>query len=745
MTKSIRYRWIPFNMVAVTAVAAGIVLFGISKFESYLIDRTGRELQWAAMEIAEKIDLLLVERYGDMKLIQGILPEVGYEAREKHWSQHFKNIQEAYPIYAWIGFVDKAGRVVASTDPAAVGKEAGSARWVGPVDGKRDITIQEIQHDELVDGQWTLSFATPVTLHAWPGRSGPFEGTLVTRIRFSELDEVVTRSLREMKTKMESREGMEYQVVNKQGQVLIKSRHLLEGTTNLINLGIKSAERATAGEAGFILEQHAHRSVEVLTGYAPIPEQKDFPKLGWGILVQVDHQTVLGPIRSLIQTVTFWGMAIFFPLWALLLWTMHRLRAEWHQTEAAQQASQELVNQKRTLLATVEAFFIQLNNATVVAEWTNQAERTFGITADEAIGKSFGGLVIAWDWHVVSEAIAQAAQNRVVVRLNKVVLSNEGERPRYLKLTLSPLKTNSGLDIVLMGEDITEYLALEHDLSQAQKLESLGQLAAGVAHEINTPTQFVGDNLRFLSEAFTDIGVVLDHHHTLLTSAKAGSCQQEAIERCEAEARRVDLEYLQEEVPKAIAQSFEGVERITKIVRAMKEFAHPGGEEAAYEDLNKAIQTTVEVSRNEWKYVAELTMDLAPDLPPVFCQLGPINQVVLNIIVNAAHAIGDVVKGTTQKGRITISTRTVGDGVEIRVRDTGGGIPETIRGKIFDPFFTTKPVGKGTGQGLAIARSVVVDKHGGRIDVESEVDQGTIFIIHLPVKPREAPSLREAA
>ncbi|HBH79111.1 MAG TPA: histidine kinase, partial [Nitrospira sp.] len=196
---------------------------------------------------------------------------------------------------------------------------------------------------------------------------------------------------------------------------------------------------------------------------------------------------------------------------------------------------------------------------------------------------------------------------------------------------------------------------------------------------------------------------------------------------------------------KAIAQSFEGVERITKIVRAMKEFAHPGGEEAAYEDLNKAIQTTVEVSRNEWKYVAEMTMDLTPDLPPVFCQLGPINQVVLNIIVNAAHAIGDVVKGTKQKGRITIATRPVGDGVEIRISDTGGGIPETIREKIFDPFFTTKPVGKGTGQGLAIARSVVVDKHGGRINVESQVDQGTTFIIHLPVKPKEAPSLREAA
>lgn len=697
------------------------------------------------MEIAEKINLLLVERYGDMKIIQGVLPEAGYEAPEKHWSQQFKNIQDAYPLYAWIGFVDKAGRVVASTDPDAVGKEAGDIGGVGLVDGKRGITVHDIQHDDLVEGQWTISFATPITLQAWSDRLGPFDGTLVTRIKLSELDEVVTRSLREMKKKMESREGMEYQVINKQGQVLIESRHRLEGTTNLIKLGLKSAQRATAGEAGFILEQHARWPVEVLTGYAPIPEQKDFAKLGWGILVQVDHQTVLKPIHSLVQTVTFWGLAIFLPLWVLLLWTMLRLRAEWHQTEAAQEASQELVNQKRTLLATVEAFFIQLTDATVVAEWTNQAERTFGIATGKAIGKPFSGLVISWDWDVVHEAIAQTVQSRAVVRLNKVSLRQEGERTRYLKLTLSPLKTSCGLDIVLMGEDITEYLALEHDLSQAQKLESLGQLAAGVAHEINTPTQFVGDNLRFLSDAFTDIGTVLDRHHTLLNSAKAGSCPQETIERCEVEVERVDLEYLQEEVPKAIAQSLDGVERIAKIVRAMKEFAHPGGDEPAYEDLNHAIRTTVEVSRNEWKYVADMTTDLAPDLPPIFCQLGPINQVVLNIIVNAAHAIGDVVKGTKQKGRITISSRKAGDGVEIRISDTGGGIPETIREKIFDPFFTTKPVGKGTGQGLAIARAVVMDKHGGRIEVESQVDQGTTFIIRLPVKQRESPSLREAA
>ena len=311
----------------------------------------------------------------------------------------------------------------------------------------------------------------------------------------------------------------------------------------------------------------------------------------------------------------------------------------------------------------------------MVAEWTKQAERAFGLTAEEAIGQPFHDLAIAWDWEAVQGAMAQATQHREAVHLNKVSVTRPGERARFLKVILSPLPKGDALDLVLMGEDITEYLALEHDLNQAQKLESLGQLAAGVAHEINTPAQFVGDNMRFLSEACTDLHAVLDRHAALLAAAKASHPTTEAITQCEAEAQRADLEYLADEVPKAIAQSLDGVERIAKIVRAMKEFAHPGGEVAAYEDLNKAIQTTVEVSRNEWKYVADVTTDLASDLLLVCCQLGPINQVVLNIIVNAAHAIGDLVKGTNQKGQIAITTRPAGDGVEIQITDTGGGFP----------------------------------------------------------------------
>jgi signal transduction histidine kinase len=188
------------------------------------------------------------------------------------------------------------------------------------------------------------------------------------------------------------------------------------------------------------------------------------------------------------------------------------------------------------------------------------------------------------------------------------------------------------------------------------------------------------------------------------------------------------------EVPQAIQQSLQGIGRVTTIVRAMKEFSHPGSEEKSDTDLNRAIETTITVARNEWKYVAEVVTDFDPALPLVRCLPGEINQVILNLIVNAAHAIADVVENNGKsKGTITIRTRSQGDRVEIRVSDTGTGIPETIRAKIFDPFFTTKGVGKGTGQGLAIAHSVIVDKHGGTISCETEVGKGTTFVIRLPL------------
>jgi signal transduction histidine kinase len=165
----------------------------------------------------------------------------------------------------------------------------------------------------------------------------------------------------------------------------------------------------------------------------------------------------------------------------------------------------------------------------------------------------------------------------------------------------------------------------------------------------------------------------------------------------------------------------------------MKEFSHPGPVERQAIDLNHAIESTILVASHEWKYVADVSTDLDPDLYPVRGLAGEINQVMLNLIVNAAHAISDLQKAPEEKGRIDIRTRQDGEFAEIRVSDTGCGIPESIQSKIFDPFFTTKPVGKGTGQGLALAYAVIVKKHNGTIRVESKPGQGTTFVIRLPL------------
>jgi two-component system NtrC family sensor kinase len=286
-----------------------------------------------------------------------------------------------------------------------------------------------------------------------------------------------------------------------------------------------------------------------------------------------------------------------------------------------------------------------------------------------------------------------------------------------------------------LQKEIGDRNKMEIQLRHAQKMESIGQLAAGIAHEINTPTQFIGDNTRFIRDAFGDLKTLLEAQTRLLAAARSGAVPPELITEVEAAAKAADWEYLHEEIPKALGQSLDGIERVTKIVQAMKEFSHPGATEKTAHDLNHAIESTLTVCHSEWKYVAEVVTDFDRSLPPVPVLPGEFNQVILNIVINATHAIADVVHdGEKGKGTITLRTRGAGDWAEIRISDTGTGIPEAVRLRIFDPFFTTKGVGRGTGQGLAIAHSVVVEKHGGTIDFETETGRGTTFVIRLPLK-----------
>lgn len=326
---------------------------------------------------------------------------------------------------------------------------------------------------------------------------------------------------------------------------------------------------------------------------------------------------------------------------------------------------------------------------------------------------------------------------REVVRTGSAVMNHpanakapDGGARRLLVSVIPQLGADGAMEGVIgVGTDVTQISAMEQQLAQSQRLEAIGQLAAGIAHEINTPIQFITHNTKFVARSIEE---------TLTTLRGLGRIlQQESPDPAALRAAigSLDLEFLEEELPDALNESLAGLQRVAEIVRAMKEFSHPG-EGRNQTDLNAAIDSTVKVSRGEWKDVAEIDLDLGIDLGTVPCYEGELKQVLLNLVINAAQAIAEGRAGRAGPlGQIRISTRRGGDQVQITVADDGPGMTEDVQRRVFDPFFTTKDVGKGTGQGLALAHATIVRKHGGTIDVRSSLGHGTTFVITLPVDP----------
>ena len=423
--------------------------------------------------------------------------------------------------------------------------------------------------------------------------------------------------------------------------------------------------------------------------------------------------------------------------------TLHELRV------ANEQLQKEIIERKKAeedllkthtemqlLFSSIPSVLIGVSSDDLITRWNAAAERTFGLRTSEVLGRSLVDCGLRWDWRRLAETISECRRTCAPIGLEDLRFTRPDGKEGFLRLRISNVVVDldSQLALVIMGSDITDRKILEAQLIQAQKLESIGQLAAGIAHEINTPTQYVGDNTRFLRDAFADLETLLRKHGDFLDAVKAGEHSPEMISAVEASIEAADVDYLMGEIPLAIDQSIEGIERVTRIVHAMKEFSHPGNDGKVGLDINRAIESTITVARNEWKYVAEMKTDFDHSLPLVPCFPAEFNQVILNVLINAAHAIGEIAgDGSGERGIISVSTRNLGNSAEISITDTGGGIPEGVRSKVFDPFFTTKDVGKGTGQGLAISHSVIVEKHGGTITFETEVGKGTTFFIRLPM------------
>ncbi|MCE5335307.1 MAG: response regulator [Desulfobacteraceae bacterium] len=418
--------------------------------------------------------------------------------------------------------------------------------------------------------------------------------------------------------------------------------------------------------------------------------------------------------------------------------TNRSLLSEIAERRNTEQIMHRMMREMESLVSSIPLILIELSMEGDIRRWNSVAERVFAISAVDMVGKTINDCMIPWEVQKIDETVCYCSAEYLAVKLNGVRFTRTNGKEGLLDLTVSPIREDFAVcsGIIILGTDVTEHRLLERQLVQAQKLESIGQLAAGIAHEINTPAQYVGDNTRFLQDVFGDLDSLLNRFEDLLHALNSGRPHAGMVEVLEEAMRRADIHYVRQEIPRAIQQSIEGIERISKIVRAMKEFSHPGTDVKTSIDLNKAIESTITVARNEWKYVADIATDFDPALPLVPCLPGEINQVFLNMLINAAHAIVEAQKQghCATKGVIGISTRVRGEFVEVRISDTGTGIPPEIRSRIFDPFFTTKEVGKGTGQGLAISHSVVVDKHGGSVNFETEVGRGTTFIIRLPLE-----------
>jgi PAS domain S-box-containing protein len=394
---------------------------------------------------------------------------------------------------------------------------------------------------------------------------------------------------------------------------------------------------------------------------------------------------------------------------------------------------QKEINQ---LISSLPTILIGLSKDNEIVLWNSKAEDVFGKNQSEMMGLPVQQCGIDWDWEKIAAGISESQTASQPTRVDDIRFQRSDGEERFLGMTINHLDGENDciLGSTIIGADITDRKKLETQLQQSQKMEAIGQLAAGIAHEINTPTQFVGDNTRFFQDAYEDLIQTIREYENLIKKAKSDSLTGELIDGAEKRIEELDLEYLEEEIPVALQHTLKGVDRITKIVQAMKIFSHPGMIVKEPTDINTEIEKTITITRNEWKYVAQMETDFDSNLPDVPCFRAELNQVILNMIVNAAHAIAEANgDNSSQQGTIRIRTYHKDNWAKIRISDTGAGIPQEIRHKIFDLFFTTKGPGKGSGQGLAISHSVIVEKHKGTLDLESQEGKGTTFIIGLPL------------
>jgi two-component system, NtrC family, sensor kinase len=459
----------------------------------------------------------------------------------------------------------------------------------------------------------------------------------------------------------------------------------------------------------------------------------------WKLLALIDRKTLTAMNLAHLR---WWGQATVIAL-LILLPVAYWIARSRHQQAMAMHGL-EVIQRRLSLQieSSHDAIFTCSEQGSIHA--LNQAaEGMFGIARDRAIGSPIVNHISHPDipgdellFRVVGESILHRDLEVTATREDGSEFP-AGVTAGYTMEDGEPLFSVYIRDLTRRNQAEEERHVLERQLNESNKMEAIGRLAGGIAHEINTPMQYISDNLRFIEESYKDFDQAMQLYNSLAEQVSQDDLDHPTLldlaDQVEKQVENIDLDFIREEIPTAIRQSLDGADLIVKLVLSMKQFAHPGSDGFEPTNLNEAISSTLTVCRNEWKYHADVSMELDAFLPLVPCLASPLRQVMLNLIVNAAHAIEE--KGEEAKGKIVVSTAIVGEMAEIRVTDSGKGIPEEVRDRIFDPFFTTKQVGKGSGQGLAIVYDIIVRKHAGKLFFKTEIDEGTTFILQIPHSP----------
>ncbi len=384
------------------------------------------------------------------------------------------------------------------------------------------------------------------------------------------------------------------------------------------------------------------------------------------------------------------------------------------------------------LIAAISSLFIGVGTDGKIFQWNHSSKKFFRMSENDVIDHAFVELLNDYITPDKLEEIVQLGLHREKPSssIEIPVRFKINDESKLLLATINPIIDRSGrkFGFLLLAEDITNRKKEQMQRFLSQKLEALGQMAAGIAHEIRSPLQYIGDNGRFLQEAFDSLAEMCDKIKNTITRTEETGDKIEA-EELKQLLEKSDFDFFTEEIPKASEQIVNGVIRVSNIVRSMNEFAHTGDDVSGKSDLNEMLKTTLVVAHNRLKKVAEIETDYAQDLPGIPCGMGELNQVFLNLLLNSADAIAE----TGKHGIIKVSTTRNGSELVVRISDNGTGIPEENKDKIFTPFFTTKGVGKGTGQGLPFSYRIIVERHKGRLYFDSRVGKGTTFYIHLPI------------